>query len=340
MATIKDVAQASGVTPMTVWSVLSNRPDRVGAQTRERVLRAVRETGYKPRPAKRATERGHMNTIGVLTGGGYYGLSAPGYMHQILDGIIAAAAPARQHLTLFETSPFYEDAAHSIRAYCDGRCDGLLIMPPFSTHEIMPALVERGFPFVVIGEAADPSVPSVDVDNVAAAEMVVSLLVGHGHRRIGFLRDNDVLSARQREEGFRRALTAHGLPTDEGLICAHAWSEAAVPGMASDLLRRPAGERPTALFCWNDTAAFRAVQVAQHQGLSVPGDVSIVGFNDDQYATVTYPPLTTVRQPYRQIGAQAVEMLLAQVNADTSWQHQVLLPGHLIVRDSVAPPSL
>jgi LacI family transcriptional regulator len=324
---------------MTVSYVLNNKPGQVSEETRERVLKAVREMGYRPRAIHRERETA-IRTLGIAVGREYNTFAGGGYFSEILNGILAATDQRGLNILLFHYSLFHQDTHESIRTYFDGRCDGLFVVAPVIGMSLVSALAERGVPYILIGDQGDvEGVSSVDVDNIAEAERIVSYLVGMGHRRIAFFGGPDfVRSACLRREGYRRALERHGIAYDPELDIAPLAGEYLVYERTIPLMRRKDIERPTAIFGWNDTAALRALLALRDLNIQVPEKVSVIGF-DDTPATVTAdPPMTTVRQPYRDIGIQAVEALVTRIREGQASPQRLYLPGRLIVRDSTAPP--
>jgi LacI family transcriptional regulator len=342
MPTIRQIARECRVSPMTVSYVLNNRPGQVSEETRERVLKAVREMGYRPRAATMRVKEtaAAIHTLGIAVGREFNTFAGGGYFSEILNGILGATDERGLNILLFHNSLFHQDTHESIRTYFDGRCDGLFVVAPVIGMPLVAALAERGVPYILIGDQGDlEGVSSVDVDNVAEADRIVSYLIGLGHRRIAFFGGADFIrSACQRREGYRRALKAHGIPYDPELDIAPLSGEFLVYERTLALMRRKDIEPPTAVFGWNDTAALRALLALRDMNIAVPGRVSVIGFDDSPSTVTSEPPLTTVRQPYREIGAQAVESLIARIRDNHMPSQRHYLPGRLIVRDSTASP--
>ena len=331
---IQDVARACGVSAATVSRVLNNRPGEVGPRTRERVLDAIRGLNYRP-DRSRHTPAPQTLTLGIATGIDGAEYIGPGYYHAVVDSLLAATSALKLNSLLFASHLFYTDSLQSIRTYCDGRCDGLIVIGPSIDNPLVASLQARGFPLVVVGNSGEEdNIAYCDLDNVAAARLAVEEFLGQGHRRIAFCRGRaDVHVTWQRQEGYRQALAAHGLQVQEDFLGPaegmRQWTQA--------ILSLPPGQRPTALLYFSDHLAREALDVIHALGLRVPQEVSVIGI-DDQGADRTDPPLTTIRQPYEQIGRCAVEMLLSQIRGDSGGAQRVLLRGELVRRASVAPP--
>lgn len=340
MPTIRDVAKACGVSPMTVSFVLNNAPGQVGAKTRERVLQAVREMGYRPAVLGHSRNQ-QVNTLGVLSSLSGETFSQFSYYNSILNGILAEADRRHQNVTLF-SHHLWSNTTRNLRIYCDGRCDGLLVVAPPLGSKLIRALHERGIPCVLIGDSSEASEFSgVDVDNIPAAEAMTAYLFAQGHHRVGLLGGSDKMrSAVDRETGFRQAHENQGISVDEGLVSSGEYGEQSGYERARVLMSGPMTRRPTALFCGNDEIALGALRAVQELQLRVPQDVSILGFDDDPRAAASDPPLTTMRQPFEQIGKRAVERLLDAINDPGAPPQQALLPTEFILRSSVASPPV
>ncbi len=339
MTTIRDVAAACGVSPMTVSLVLNNR-GRVSDVTRERVMQAVRELDYRPGATEANSSRGPMNVVGVMTGSEGTSLTRPGYFNSVLNGLLAATDAHQQHVILFARTHLLMDPYASIRQYCDGRCDGLIVLGPYQGSPLLAAIHQRGFPTVLIGASEMETISCVDLDNVGGGRQITLYLLEMGHRRIGFISGPDfVLSCLLRHKGYRQALDQWGVEADPDLeIMNNIWQKEGAAQLRT-MLELPADRRPTAIFAWNDGAAKDAIQLAQGLGLRVPGDLSVVGIDDDPQSAEWLPPITTLRQPYHLIGAAAVEILLEEIRGETAEIKHRLFPGNLIVRKSAGPPG-
>ena len=329
---------------MTVSFVINNKPGQVSGETRERVLRTIRELGYRPRASHRTSmtsgNQAHIHTLGMVAGvPGASMMEIGSYYSSVMSGLLTGADQMSQNLTLFTNSIFHDDAMQSIRIYCDGRCDGLFIVAPNIGSPLVDALHDRGTPFILIGSLDDDeSISGIDVDNPAAAKKVMEYLIGQGHRRIGFIGGPDfVLSTQRRHQGYLETMALHQIPTypEWQVIGFHQRIE--LREQIQQLLHLQQ-DRPTALFCWNDDVAVQTIQCMRETGLRVPEDISVIGFDNSPLYLSIVPYLTTVRQPYQEIGSKAVEMLLALI-ADPQTPQRASLPTEIVVRETVGPPS-
>lgn len=341
-ATIKDVAKASGVSTATVSYVLNNGPRRVVPATRARVQAAIDRLQYHPSTMARGMGQKRLDCLGVVFPAPNPGLVADSYFGAVLDGIIQIATECRQNVTLY-TGLQWSGAA-SLPAFRDRRVDGLLLVATLTDSGLVPALTEAGLPFVLINStSSDPRVSQVDIDNAEASALVAAHLAALGHRRIALLGgQSNSPSTAPRRAGFLAAMESLGLPIPSEYLLEGAYSyEWGREGMAR-LLRLPAP--PTAVFAGGDGIAAGAYTACAEAGVSVPQQMSLVGFDDAPYAQNLVPALTTVRHPLHQIGATAATVLLDRLYAgdadDTLSGVRVLLHGELIVRGSTAAPML
>ncbi len=348
MPTIREVAKACGLSAMTVSAVLNNRLGETSPETRQRVLRVVKEMNYHPNAIARGLSRRRMNTLGiVMSYEGNPSVTSDRYISPILNGILVANKSFHQR-TLLIAEDHWEDVQNKLPSYLDGHCDGLIFLLPIMQSEAFLPLQERHLPFVIIGEnCSDPAMTCVDMDNVGAAHLAVRFLLDHGHRQIAHFKGSDFLSsAQQREQGYREALARANIPCDERFILPGDYSMASGYERMQYLLTRWNQVHPTAVFCADDAIALGVLQALTEHGMRVPEEVSLIGINDDSGAATANPGLTTVQQPFHELGQQAVELLLSQIklaaapkNVDASSRNNVLLPGTVVVRKSVSKPA-
>jgi LacI family transcriptional regulator len=298
----------------------------------------MREMNYHPSAVARGLSRKRMNAIGVVFPHEYYTFLGNPFVGPVLDGILEVATRSHQNVTLF-TGQIWSDTAHSLSLYCDGRCDGMILISPPEGSDIVPALLERGVPFLLIGSSAEQSmVSSVDIDNVQAAKSLVAYLIEQGHRRIAYMGGHEKMqSTRLRYEGYRQALLEAGIPFAPDLVLDGYYQLESGYARGQALTAWPAENRPTAVFCGSDEIALGALQALKEGGLAVPRDISVVGFDDIALAAVSDPPLTTVRQPLRRLGERGAEILFARINERKTAGHREAHSAELILRESVAP---
>jgi LacI family transcriptional regulator len=341
---IREVAAAAGVSVTTVSHVLNDTPHtRTSDDTKTRVREAAAQLGYQPNRLARGLRTQASGMVGLLT----EEIATTPHAGRIILG--AQEEASRHNLTLaiinLRLNTETDVEAGQIQAFIDRQADGIIYATVYH-DEVVPPDELLAVPAVLIG-ARDRhgEIPSVVPDERAGAASVIDLLVRKGHRSIAFAASSvDVPATRGRLLGYRDGMLAAGLDPEELVV--EAESEAsggyeATMGLL-DHGRDPA-TRPTAVFCYNDRMAMGAYRAAAELGLSVPRDVSVVGFDDqDPIAASLYPPLTTVALPHYEMGAWAVETLVSLIEGHEEFRllgaHPVLLACPIIERDSVAPP--
>lgn len=323
---IDDVARRAGVSTATVSRTLAN-PEQVKPKTRDAVMQAVRETGYVLNVAARnlRTSRTHAVLAVVPDVSNIF-------FSQVLQGIAATLRPAGYSLIIADTGNDPErerDHADFVRA---GRVDGLLLL----NGRLLSAATggPAGAPTVSLCERIPGSgLPHVETANREAARAMTERLIEQGHRRIAYVAGPaaNVLE-HDRFAGYREALEAHGLPFDAALVRPGDFSIRAGEEAALALLALP--ERPDAIFACNDAMAMGAIRALTAAGLSAPGDVSVAGFDDIEFAAAYNPSLTTVRQARTEIGARAAAMLVDLIEGRQPASREIRLPAEVVMRDS------
>jgi len=312
-----DVARAAGVSQTTVSFVVNNAPNtNIPRETRDRVWAAVEELGWRPNAMARGLSLRRSHTIGLLSDE----VATSPHAGKIIQGAQDAAWADTKMLLVINTgsNPDIESAA--LEMMLERQVEGLIYATMYH-HSVTPPPELAHVPSVLLDcFVADRSLPSVVPDEVQGGRTATELLLGKGHRRIGFINDTGPIPASSgRLEGYQQALAAYGVPFDAGLV--RTGTSIAPEGYrcALELLQQP--ERPTALFCFNDSLAMGAYEAAKKLGLRIPEDIAIVGFdNQELIATQLDPPLTTVALPHYELGQWAVQYLL---NADDSPQPPV-----------------
>lgn len=328
--TIQDVARLADVSIATVSRSL-HMPDVVAPKTRDRVLAAVRETGYNLNTAAQSLRQSRANTVLVVVpdiGNTFFA--------EILGGIEREASAAGLTMLIGDTGRIKTREDAYVRYLLNGRADGaLLLADPQAAWFDIPNVNAQGIkPIVTISEVGPQhETIAVSIDNAAAAHAAVAHLIGQGHRQIAHVTGpvSNILT-RQRLMGYRRALADAGLTWQAGFEFAGDFGLAG--GRAAFARYRELAVKPTAVFCANDESAMGFISSAHLSGVRVPGDVSVVGFDDIQFAQAYIPALTTVRQPRAEMGAVAMRLLLS-VMADEV-PASICLPFELILRDSTA----
>ncbi|MEU6852053.1 LacI family DNA-binding transcriptional regulator [Actinacidiphila alni] len=323
--TMKDVARAAGVSPMTVSRVVSGEAG-VSPGTAARVEQAVRKLGYQRNDNARNLRQKNLgtSTIALVVDD----LANPFYA--LMARSVEDEAHRRGYVVLVgSTNDEPRREREVIAAFTARQVDGLIIVPTKGGHGFLKQPMEGGTQVVCVDRPAKGlAVDTVTVDNRAGAERAVAHLLGHGHTRIAYLGDRyDIWTQRERHLGYLDALAAHGLPEDPDLVRhglrSHREARAALAGLRA--LDRP----PTALFTSNDLITLGVLD-----GLDHPAPVAIVGFDDLPLAERLSPPLTVVSQDPVAIGGTAANLLFARIGGDRSAPRSVVLLTRLLVRGS------
>jgi LacI family transcriptional regulator len=334
---IRDVAAQAGVSRATVSRVLGgNTQAQIAPATRLRVETVAAQLGYYPSAVARGLAGKRMEILGIVHLQSHDPIRTAGSFVLMLDGVLDRATRLRQD-TLICTSYSWQDGLNDVPRLLDGRCDGLIVMVPRQDLPLIPMLRENGIPFVLLcAKSDDPRVSTVDTDNAGAACRLVHRLIDLGHRRIAvqYFEHEEVYGyCAERLAGYRRAHAERGLdcPPERVMACP--------PEQAVETLTRlPEDQRPTALFCVTDVLALEAIAHLERLGWRVPDDISVVGYDGIREGAENHPPLTTVRQPLKEIGQKCVELLLAQIRGDVAPGQKILLPTEIVERGSLAPP--
>ena len=336
MANIKDIARLSGVAPSTVSAVLTGRTERVKASTRDRIVEVMRELRYVPSPLFYGSHAQSVITLGVVFFASYEANDEeldPYYL-AILEGILAVGIRRGCNIISMPTRS-WENCARTLRVYVDGRCDGLLLLNPSGTEEIVKALQERNYPFVLVNaEKESGAANSVGVDIALGANAAMEHLFELGHSRIAFLAGNGIPG--QRVRTYVAALKGRGIPVTDRFMPRGNYVVESGRERTLALMKDPT-QSPTAIFCETDHIAAGALQALRELRIDVPGQVSVIGFDDLALASSVDPPLTTVRRPLLDIGREAGKLLLKHVNDASAPVENLKLPVELIVRGTTGP---
>jgi LacI family transcriptional regulator len=329
---LAEVAAHAHVSTATVSRVLNNSAF-VSEDVRQKVEQACQQLGYLPNGAARALSSSRTMTIGAVV---------PTIEN---SGFALTVSSLQRHLhkagyTLLLASSDYDPEAElrETRMLLMRGVDGIMLVGSDHHPQLLSLISQHTVPFVETWTLA-PGRPSVGFDNAQAAYELTEYIVGLGHTRIGLIAgrtsSNDRSSAR--EAGVRACLKAHGLALASEWFIERPYRILDGRQAMRLLLERP--DRPTAVICGNDQMAFGALIEASQQGMNVPADISVAGFNDLEYAAHLTPPLTTIRVPAEEIGEEAARLLLAQIANKTTVQSGINIPYSLIARASTAPPA-
>lgn len=327
---IFDVAKKSGLSVVTVSRVLNNAPS-VREKNRDKVLQAMKELNYQPNAAARSLARGKTGIIGLT-------LST---LHDsFFDAVVKEISDRLEEHGYFLALSIVtgnEESMHHRLMLQEDRVDGVIMLSPLGEDESMFELKKRNIPFVMLdNQQPSPSVPSVIVDNFKGGYEATRHLIELGHTRIAHIAGQQFfLSSRERERGFRQAMTEAGITPfalEQGVFQIKSGHEIASKWIA-------AGTLPSAVFAADDYIALGVMDAFKNAGILIPNDVSVVGFDDQIIASEFHPMLTTVRQPAERIGRLGVELLLSMIQGTSRRNHTVQLDPELVIRESTARPS-
>jgi LacI family transcriptional regulator len=324
--TIRDVAAQAGVSVATVSKVINQRYG-VSADTFARVQAVINELGYEASLVAQSLRNHRTNVIGILVA------DLEPFSTELLKGAGDAIRGTGFELVVYSAGGRTSDHVGWERRYLSRLSgtlvDGAVLVTPTVVD------VQYGAPVVAVDpHTGGPSeLPTIDSDNLHGARLATEHLLGLGHRRIAMLSGRpDLQSAQLREQGYRDAMAAAGVPVDEALIQVGAYDPEVSAKPARELLSSP--DRPTAVFAANDLSAIATIEVARELGLRVPEDLSIVGFDNIPESVLCTPPLTTVEQPIRTMGQRAIEILVQLIRGETPQETHVTLATRLVVRQS------
>jgi len=329
--TIKDVAEAAAVSVTTVSHILNEvAGKRISPETRRRVVDAAERLGYAPNDLARGLRLQRSNTIGFVSDE----IATTPFAGRIILGAQEAAAARGLLLLMLNTGGDPELERKEIEVLLQRQVDGVLYAA--MSHRVVRLPDGLGtVPTVLLDcRSDDLTVASVVPDEVQGGYTATRAVLDHGHRRVGLVNNSEAIPATGgRLAGYRRALDEAGVAFDPGLVVTDLCDTAGGYRAARTILRRD--PRPTALFCFNDRMAMGAYRAAAELGLSIPGDLSVIGFdNQELICDGVFPGLTTVALPHYEMGARAVELLLDK--ASPAPHEQLRCP--LVTRASVASP--
>ncbi|MDJ0925216.1 MAG: LacI family DNA-binding transcriptional regulator [Acidimicrobiia bacterium] len=325
--TILDVAERAGVSKSLV-SLVMREPERVSDASREAVLQAAAELGYRPNAVARSLVRRRTGVIGVVLSD----LHNP-FFADVADGIEEAAFERgyRAMLSSGFLNPKRERGA--VETMLELRVDGLIMLGSMMK---VPKIerVASSLPVALLGRhTRSKDLDSVGVDDSAGAQEAVEHLVSLGHSEIVHIHAGSAAGSPRRRSGYEKAMRRHGL---EPRLVKGAFTESGGAKAMQEIL--DSGNLPTAVFAPNDFAALGAMEVIDAAGLDIPGDISLVGYDNLALAGLPRISLTTIGQPRADLGREAVHLVLERLDGDRKSARHVVVPPNLVVRNTSGPP--
>jgi DNA-binding LacI/PurR family transcriptional regulator len=324
---LEDVAAAVGLSTASVSLVLRNAPGP-SAQTRQRVLDAAAQLGYRPDRAASLLARRRSRLIGVL-------MDVRSTFHAAMVEDIHEAAEQHGYDLVLSTVTRSRDEQRAVETLVDSRCEALVLLGPVAPARRLAEL-DRQLPVVAVGRR----IPSAAVDVVRVADdegvgQVVAYLAGLGHRNITYVDGGRDSIATDRRRGYERAMRRAGLGGSARVIPGDHTEDA---GSRAARALLTGGELPTAVVTFNDHSAVGLLDVLSREGVDVPAAVSVAGYDNSPLSRLAHINLTTVSQDTRLLTEHAVAAVVERLDGGRTTHREVVLPPHLVVRDTTGPP--
>jgi len=330
--TLVDVAKLAGVSVMTASRSLSGE-GYASEETKAKVQAAAKQLGYAPNALARMMKGGKTNVIGVVVND----LSS-----SVVNCFVTALSEEvrKVDMDMFIYNSLGDmggGKGKRVSQMLHGLWDGLVYVLPRMTDDYLETLEKSSSPIVLINYFRhETTLPVVRGDNVNGAHDAVSHLMELGHRRIGFVRGSAYTGQSDlRERGYAAALADGGIELDPALVVQGDFSEQSGMEAARQLLEL--ADPPTAIFAASDTMAQGCMNVIREKGLRIPEDISVIGFDDVPSASMTRPPLTTLRHPFEAMAQATVQELVRRIRGEPGRRHRIEFPSEFVVRESSGP---
>ncbi|CAH0125940.1 LacI family DNA-binding transcriptional regulator [Peribacillus sp. NPDC101481] len=327
MIRIVDVAKEANVSTATVSRVIS-KSGTVKSDTKERVLKAIELLNYQPNVLARQLRRMETKTILVVVPD-----ITNTFFSKVLRGIESVAMESGYQVLLGDALNNVDRESGYLNILQQKKADGMILLTARIDGQVVEDIAKQ-FPVVLACEYTEGfEIPTVSIDNISSARKATEHLINLDHKRIGFLSGpfNSVLG-RDRLKGYNQAMAQHSLPILSTMVQEGDFSYESGFNLTLKLLANEVP--PTAIFAANDEMAIGAIKAIKSKGLSVPGDISVVGFDDIKFASIFEPSLTTVAQPSFDIGRIAMELLIKIISKVNLEKSQYILDDKLVVRES------
>jgi LacI family transcriptional regulator len=329
--TLETIGEIAGVSRATVSRVVNDAPG-VRPEVRERVLAVIQETGYQPHSAARSLASNRMGLISLVIPTSTQSLFTDPYFPRLIQGVTQSCNENDITMSLFMLHSEDEEERLYPRVLSRGYVDGVLLASFDRADPLIERLETNKMPFIMMGRPDEPSNASyIDVNNEAGAYAAVTHLIRQGRTRIATITGRqDMSSGIDRFLGYKAALSERGLSIDEDLIVNGRFNEVEAYNAMLQLLPY----KPDAVFVASDGMAYGALRALRQNNMSVPDEIALIGFDDLPSSATSDPPLTTIRQPIRRMGALAVDMLLDIINEGLEPPRRLVLPTELIIRQT------
>ena len=329
---IKVIARLAGVSHSTVSRALRDSP-LIPRETAERIKSIAKEHGYSASAVARSLVTRRTQTVGVVV----TSIADP-FNGEVVEGIEQLANASGYSVILATSQALSERELRVVRSFQERRVDGIVVASSRLGSHYMSLLTELEVPIVLLNnQHPGKFVHSISIDDADGAYQATRHLIVLGHRRIAYLGDEFGLASNEgRLEGFQRAMREAAVELPAGYtVLGDGKREGAAKACAALLAL---SDRPTGIVCYNDMSALGAMDAAAESQLSIPADLSLVGFDDLFFTSALQPPLTTIRQPKRELGRRSMDMLLAMIKGEAAPRVEVV-QGELVVRGSTQAPD-
>jgi len=322
---MSDIARLAGVSRTTVSFVLNNHASSasIPAETKDRILVAAKKLAYRPNLAAKGLRTNQTHTIGFIADE----ITTTPYAVNIIKGAQDAAWSYGKLLLIVNTGSDASVKEAAIETMLERQVEGIIYAAMYHHEVILPANIHEKPAILLDCFCADRSLPSVVPDEIQGGRTATEVFLKKGHRRIGFINQPDLIPAAiKRLEGYKQALQAYDVPFDESLVRAPGFMAAAGYRGAQELMQL--SERPTAIFCFSDFVAMGVYDALREMGVSIPGGMAVVGFdNHELIAAQLTPPLSTMQLPHYEMGKWAVDYLLEHSGESVlPVQHTIICP--------------
>jgi len=331
MPTMAEVARRAGVSVSTVSHVV-NRTRFVSPEKAQLINDAIAAMGYQPNELARSLKVASTNSVGLAISA----ISNP-YFTDIICAVEAECARLGLMVFLSDTQEDPDRELQVVRAFHQRRVDGVILAPSGSPERAIAYLADKKLPCVLIDRFADDRFDQIGVENETAMRALIDHVASFGHRRIGYIAGQPGLATtRERVDAFHASLAANGLECPPHYVSPENVDTASATASTHAILSLPAP--PTALVTGNNMTTIGAVRAIREKGLSIPRDLSLVGFDDFEWADCFEPRLTLVEQPCTEIGRQAATLLSERIASSHAPPRAVRLKATLQARESCARP--
>lgn len=327
--TINDIAKAANVSKATVSYVINNKPG-VSEDTRQKILKIIEEMNYHPNAVARGLAGQKTEMIGMVIPD-----LTDMFFADIIRGVENCANQYNYTLNLCTTHADPERENAMADMFTSGRVDGVILMTYHLKEDYLHQLKNRQIPFVIINNPiSDPSLYTINVNNQDGAYKGTEYLIQSGHQRIAFIHGSlDSFDNEFRFLGYQKAMADYQLNISEEYIRVGHFNHSGGYTAAQEFMKLD--QPPTAIFAANDHMALGVIKALKDLGYTVPGDVSVIGFDDIQAASFVEPGLTTIKQPTFEMGARAVEILMKLIQGEALQERKILLETSFITRGTV-----